>query len=124
MAGFYVNTGTIQRAFEQRRQFNAIEMEHACKIDLVFRKDRPFSRVEFDRRQSVDLPFGRQVAIVTPEDSILSKLEWARHSGESERQLRDAAGIVELNPKLDVGYIEQWATELGVLDLWQRISTH
>jgi hypothetical protein len=113
---------TVQRAFEQRRQFNAVEMQHACKIDLVFLKDRPFSRMEFGRRQPVDLPFGRQVAIVTAEDSILSKLEWARRSGESERQLRDAAGVVELNGSLDVDYIERWAMELGVLDLWKALK--
>jgi len=120
-AGFYVNTDAVRRAFDQRRQFNAIEMQHACKIDLVFLKDRPFSRTEFGRRQSVDLPFGRQVAIVSPEDSILSKLEWARRSGESERQLRDAAGVVELNPSIDIEYIEHWARELDVLDLWRRL---
>src|SRR5687767_972952 len=65
-------------ALEQRRQFNAIETQHACKIALIIRKDRPFSLEEFRRRHRVDLAFDHPVAIVTPEDAILSKLEWAR----------------------------------------------
>ena len=97
----------------------------ACKIDLIILKDRPFSREEFDRRQRVDLDFERGVAIVTPEDAILSKLEWARRSGDSERQLRDAAGVLELNPGIDRPYIERWAVVLGVKDLWETLAgTH
>lgn len=121
-SGFYVNPDSASRAFEHRRQFNAIEIASASKIDLVILKDRPFSHEEFQRRQLVDLALGR-VSIVSPEDSILSKLEWARRSGESERQLHDAAGVLEVNPSLDRLYIEKWATELGVLDLWQSLLT-
>ena len=58
---------------------------------------------------------------MTAEDAILSKLEWARQSGDSERQLRDAAGVLELNPTLDRQYIAKWANELGVTDLWHRL---
>jgi hypothetical protein len=112
-AGFYVNAEGAVLAFKERRQFNAIDTVNACKIDLIVRKDRPYSRLEFDRRQLVDLSFERSVAIVAPEDAILSKLEWARKSGDSERQLRDAAGVLELNASLDREYISRWATELG-----------
>ncbi len=59
---------------------------------------------------------------MSAEDAILSKLEWARQSGDSERQIRDAAGVLELNPTLDRAYIDRWAGELGVKDLWDQIS--
>jgi hypothetical protein len=121
-AGFYVNTEGAILAVKERRQFNVIDTKAACKIDLIVRKDRPYSRLEFDRRQFVDLSFERQIAIVAPEDAILSKLEWARKSGDSERQLRDAAGVLELNTSLDREYITRWAAELGVSDFWERIS--
>ena len=52
---------------------------------------------------------------------MLSKLEWARAGGDSERQLADAAGIVAVNRSLDRAYIEHWAAELRVLDLWRRL---
>lgn len=121
-AGFYVDPDGAREALRLRRQFNAIEMEHASKVDLIVKKDRPFSHEEFARRQVVDLPFKGGVALVSPEDAVLSKLEWARQSGESERQLRDAAGVLELNPSLDRPYVDRWAAALGVSDLWHRIA--
>jgi hypothetical protein len=119
-AGFYVERDGATRALRDRRQFNVIEMARATKIDLIVRKDRTFSVEEFGRRVQRDLPFAPATFIVTPEDSIVSKLEWARRSGESERQLRDVAGILELNPGLDREYIARWAGQLGVADLWER----
>jgi hypothetical protein len=121
--GFYVNPDGAREAFRLRHSFNAIDVEHASKIDLIVRKNRPFSHEELRRRQRVRVSFGEDVAIVTAEDAVLSKLEWARRSGDSERQLRDAAGVLELNPSIDRAYIERWASDLGVEDLWQRIST-
>lgn len=120
--GFYVDADAARAAVAQRRLFNVIDVEHACKIDLIVRKDRPFSREEFSRRQRVTLPFANDVAVVTPEDAVLSKLEWALLSGESERQLRDVAGILELNPGIDRAYIRRWVGPLGVGDLWTRVD--
>jgi hypothetical protein len=45
---------------------------------------------------------------------LLAKLEWAKRTG-SERQPRDAAGIVAVQgAALDRGWVERWAKELGV----------
>jgi hypothetical protein len=119
--GFYVDPDAARRALRDRTLFNVIETRHASKIDLIVRRDRPFSEEEFRRRMSVDLSFARDVAIVTPEDAILSKLEWARRAGDSERQLADAAGIVALNAALDHAYLDRWSRNLEVDDLWARI---
>ena len=119
---FYVSVEAARTALAERRQFNVIETTRATKLDVIIRKDRAFSREEFARRQRVSLPFASPVSIVTPEDAILSKLEWARRAGDSERQLRDAAGVLELNPALDRQYIDRWAVELGGLDLWRRLA--
>jgi hypothetical protein len=104
-------------ALREQTQFNAIETQYACKIDLIIRRDRPFSQAEFARRIAVDLSFAKAVSIVTPEDAILPKLELARRSGDSEKPLADAAGVLDLNPSIDREYIEHWAGELGVSDL-------
>lgn len=121
-AGFYINPDGAREAMRRRRAFNAIDATNGCKVDLIPRRDRAFSEEEFRRRIIVDLPVRPRTAVVTPEDAVVSKLEWARRAGDSERQLADAAGIVALNPALDRGYVERWASELGVLDLWQRIA--
>lgn len=121
-AGFYVDADGARRALGGRTQFNAIEMGHACRIDLIVRRDRPFSEAEFARRMTVDLTFARDVPIVTPEDAILSKLEWANQSGDSPRQLADAAAVLDLNPGVDRAYIERWALELGVDTPWAQVA--
>ncbi len=120
--GFFVDAERAQDALRRRLQFNVIETESACKIDLIIRKDRPFSREELARRLSASLWAETPVALASPEDTILSKLEWARKAGGSEKQLEDAAGVVAVNAALDRAYIERWAAELGVLDLWRQIE--
>src|SRR5262245_39801111 len=68
-AGFYVDPDRARDALARRRQFNAIEITSAFKLDLIIRKDRPFSREEFSRRQPVDLPGIPRVALASPEDT-------------------------------------------------------
>jgi hypothetical protein len=54
----------------------------------------------------------------------VSKLEWAHRAGGSEKQLADVRGIVEVHVKsLDRDYIAGWARELGVMALWERVSS-
>lgn len=116
-AGFYVDGAVAVEALSARSQFNAIAPD-ATKVDFIIRRDRPFSIEEFSRRRLADL-LGTPGYVAAPEDVVLSKLEWARETS-SDRQLEDAAGILALTP-VDVGYIERWATELGVEREWEAI---
>jgi hypothetical protein len=121
-AGFYVDGERARDALRRRFQFNAIDTRSAFKLDLIVRKDRPFSREEFGRRQAAELAPGVRVALSSPEDTILAKLEWAKKAGRSEKQIDDAAGVLAVNPGIDRAYVERWAGELGVLDLWREIA--
>jgi hypothetical protein len=119
-AGFYVDQGRARDAL-RRRQFNVIDPSSAFKLDLIIRKDRPFSREEFARRLRAALGESLEVVLATAEDTILSKLEWSKLGGGSERQLADVGGMIELKgADLDRDYIERWARVLGVLDLWRQ----
>jgi hypothetical protein len=87
------------------------------KIGFIVRKDRPFSIREFSRRKKIDI-LGVPLFAATPEDVLLAKLEWAR-LGESERQITDAAGIIEIQgAKLDIDYVERWVAALDIEDQW------
>jgi hypothetical protein len=102
-------------AFRRRSMFSVIDRRGIWKIDFIVRKVRPFSKREFDRRQQIEI-FDMPVYAATPEDVLLAKLEWAQ-LGESERQIRDAAGIIEIQgEKLDAEYVERWAAALDVED--------
>jgi hypothetical protein len=119
--GFSLDGERAKDALRRRRQFNAIEIETGWKIDLIIRKERPFSRTELARRTTSHLAGDAKVAIASPEDTILAKLEWARESGGSEKQLADVRGILEVSRHLDRSYMERWAAELGVADLLKAI---
>jgi hypothetical protein len=121
-SGFYVDASRAADALRRRLQFNAIDTRSGCKIDLIIRRDRPHSREELGRRRRVSLPGGSLVELASPEDTILSKLEWAKKAGGSEKQIQDAAGVLEVTDGVDRAYVEKWARELGVTDLWRRIS--
>jgi hypothetical protein len=120
--GHYVDAARARDALRRRSQFNLVDARSAFKIDVIVRKDRPFSREEIGRCRAVELAPGVRLALASPEDTILSKLEWARKAGRSQKQLDDAAGVLAVNPRLDRAYVEKWAAELGVLDLWREIS--
>lgn len=117
---WYVSSESAEEAWRSRGQFNVVLLESGWKVDLILRKDRAFSREEFSRRQSAEIA-GAEVHVATAEDTIIAKLEWAT-AGESERQLRDVAGVLELRGRdLDLRYIERWVEELGLREPWARV---
>jgi hypothetical protein len=118
---FYISPEAVDEAWRRRGQFNVVIMDLGWKIDLIIRKDRPFSLEEFRRRQRADIG-GVVVYVATAEDTVLSKLEWAA-AGESERQLRDVVGILQMQEgELDLGYITHWVEVLGVERLWRKVN--
>lgn len=118
---FYIDKELIAEAIAQRSSFNIIHRESFFKVDVFVPKSRPFVEEQLSRAQrqilSVEPPAEAMVA--TPEDTILSKLEWYRIGGEvSERQWRDVLGILEVQGgNLDLNYLRRWAKELKVSDL-------
>lgn len=119
-AEVYVSRESALDAFRERGMFNVVDSAAGWKADFVLMKDRPHSREEFERRRPA-LIGGQSVYVVSPEDSILSKLEWARISG-SERQLRDVRGILRVQGEsLDLGYLRRWAVDLEVADLLEKV---
>ncbi|MFK7766257.1 MAG: hypothetical protein AB8B55_03360, partial [Mariniblastus sp.] len=71
----------------------------------------------------VDLQSEFQVPIASPEDTILSKLEWYRLGNEvSERQWDDVVRVMKiLGNKVDQDYLEHYAIELAVSNLLQKL---
>ena len=120
--GYYVSSEAAQEAFQNRSMFNVIDYETGWKADFIIRKERPFSLKEFERRLRGTI-VGVRVFVVSPEDAILSKLEWSK-AGETESQFRDALGVAVVQwEKLDRPYLQKWARELDVEDLLQKLLT-
>lgn len=120
-AGFYVSQEAVREAVERESQFNAIEPDTGWKIDFIVRKSRPFSIAEFSRRRRAEV-LGLELSLATAEDLVIAKLEWAKLGG-SEIQLRDVQKIIQLRwDELDRSYLKQWITELGLGQLWDRVT--
>jgi hypothetical protein len=116
---YYVDRHTALEAYGNESLFNVIDMSSGWKIDFICRKSRPYSVTEFERRLSLDFA-GVPVFLATAEDSLLSKLEWAKLT-QSERQLDDAAGILRVQQAtLDLAYVERWVTSLNLTDQWNE----
>jgi hypothetical protein len=117
---FYASRDAALDAFDRQGMFNVIHLDSGFKVDLIVRKTRPFSREEFARRRVAEIA-GRPRWFATPEDVILSKLEWSR-LGNSERQYLDALNVARVQGEaLDRAYLRRWTAELGVGDLLERL---
>ena len=112
-AGYYVSPQEAFEAMKIRSMFNVIDNEFGWKADLIFRQDNPYQLSKFNRRKRVKLT-GIDLWILSPEDVILSKLDWAKDSG-SDLQFRDVFGVIKVQwDKLDWDYLRHWAKELNV----------
>lgn len=119
---WYADAETARDAQRRGEMFNVIDLTTGWKSDVIPLKAGAFARSEFQRRVEADV-LGTRVFLATAEDTLLAKLSWAQAAGGSERQLRDVAGIVAATgDALDRVYVERWAAELGVLDLWRRVD--
>ena len=98
--------------------YSIIHNDSVIKADFIIRKDEPYRRLEFKRRRYVPIQ-DHTIAVVAPEDLILSKLYWAKDS-ESELQQRDVRVLVDSIQDLDWPYLDRWAETLGVSALLER----
>lgn len=114
---YYFDVEAALEAYSQKSMFNILDMERGWKIDLIFQKPGAFHQQAFLRRTATQID-GIGVFALTPEDVIISKLEWAK-MGESSLQIEDVAGVLKVQQeKLDLPYIEKWVNELGLASQW------
>ena len=115
---YYVDLEAAREAHRDRSMFNVIDQSSGWKVDFILRKNRPFSREEFARRACVPL-LGVSMFVASPEDTIVSKLEWSKLAGGSERQRRDVAGVLSsTGDRIDLAYVERWVAELDLSEEW------
>lgn len=121
---FYIDTESIKKAIKHQSYFNLIHLKSMFKIDVYIFKREEFYKEEFKRRQKIAITSTpeRKAYIATPEDTILSKLEWFRKGEEvSDRQWDDILGILKVQKEhLDMNYLYDWASKLNLTDLLKK----
>ena len=119
---FYISAPMIDAAIANRSCFNIIYQPISFKVDVFISKGRPYDRAAMARARIESLDYGDDklpVALASPEDIVLSKLEWFRLGDEvSERQWLDVQGVLKVQEgALDLEYLRHWAREINVADL-------
>ena len=121
---FFTDEQMIQNSVSKGISFNIVHKETVFKVDIFPSKARSFDRSQFERRVAYTLSdeSKQKAYIASPEDNILSKLEWYRMGGEvSDRQWQDVLNVLKIQGDgIDKAYLEIWAVELGVPDLLSR----
>jgi hypothetical protein len=121
---FYLDEEMIADAIRRNSSFNIIHRETMFKVDVFIPRPRPFLQAQLARAQRQVFTFETEVSakFASPEDTILSKLEWYRLGGEtSDRQWRDILGVLKTRAgEIELDYLRTWAGELNVSDLLER----
>jgi hypothetical protein len=116
--GYNFDLELALEALRHTSMFNVFDLVRGWKVDFIFQKPSAFHVEALRRRTYADVE-GVPLAIITPEDLIVAKLEWAK-AGSSWRQIEDVAGILKVRSRsLDRAYIEKWVRELGLASQWE-----
>jgi hypothetical protein len=121
LPNFYLDADLIGEAIAYRSQFNLLDNRSGDKVDFWILTEEPFDQARFARRY-VQAFRGQSIFVSRADDTILMKLRWLQLAGGSEKQFGDALSVYEIQRALiDLDYMDHWARELGVVELWERV---
>ena len=104
-------------ALARKSLFNIVDYASLWKVDFIIKQPTPFDASRFARRGIVEIA-GVQLYTATAEDILITKLWWAK-LGESERQINDAVGIIQVQgDQLDFAYVDRWVAVLELNAQW------
>jgi hypothetical protein len=108
---YYLNPATVRQEVKRTGMFNIIDYESGFKIDFIVRKNTNYRLLEFQRRKKEKIN-DVEVWMVSPEDLIISKLEWIQLL-QSDKQMEDIRNLRSL-PGIDLDYIKNWCKKLNL----------
>jgi hypothetical protein len=119
---FYVSQTAALAAVRNKTQFNLIHPTSGLKVDLIVPQSSPFNESRFSRARRLQPAEDFSALFASPEDAIIKKMDYYREGG-SEKHIRDITGVLKASQtSIDLSYIEQWSSQLGLGDLWATIK--
>ncbi len=119
---YYLDEGAVRSAIRDESMFNLIVPADDDKVDFWILKRAGHDKTRFARRQRRMFD-GVPLMVTSAEDTILSKLEWSRLCGGSEKQHFDCVRVYEVQlPNLDLAYLEDAARSLDLIEQLKRVQ--
>lgn len=107
--GYYIHEGSVRTETARKGMFNIIDNKTGLKVDFIIKKHTEYRLHEFNRRVKKNIG-DIEAFIVSPEDLIISKLEWIQVL-YSDRQISDIKSLLAL-PYIDIDYLKEWCNKL------------
>lgn len=121
---WYVDESSVREAVSRRGSFNVIRLRGMVKVDVFVPPEEGLHRSKWSRirREILDPRSDRRIAITSPEDILLQKLDWYRQGDEvSEQQWRDVTALLRIQgDRLDHTYLDAWAGRMNLVELLGR----
>ena len=115
---YLISEDEILFSFTHNSMFNIFHRKSFIKIDLIIQKRTEYSNVAFKRRR-FEKSDTFEGYIISPEDLIISKVDWAKES-LSEMQKNDIKSVIN-NTALDLEYLNYWLNELNLTKIFNKL---
>lgn len=107
----YADANMAREAIQQGGEFNFIDPNTGIKVDFWSKKESPNSPREFERKKTKKIS-EQKIHFISPEDLILSKLQWYKLS-PLEKHMEDIESILKISGDiLDKEYLAHWIEKL------------
>ncbi len=114
---YYIDPAMVHEAVRNNSMFNAMDLKTSFTIDFHIGESIPG---ELSRAQMTEFAGGIVVSTLSPEDAILSKLQWIQKG--SHRSRSDVIGMFKQQKNLNWAFLESMADQLNVADLLMELK--
>lgn len=116
---FFLDHDVIKDSVKQKMMFNIFDKETLFKIDFIIKLNNEYEDLKFQRKIKMKIN-EIELNVISIEDLVLSKLNWARES-ESETQLNDIRQLLKNNNSIDKQYIDGWINKLVLNEIYSKL---
>lgn len=107
-----INVELVKQCILGKKMFHVFNTSTLFRVDMIPLKPENYEQVKFNNR--IEIKFqDHSFHVISPEDLIISKLQWSKSIGGSELHLKDCESVYKLNLKnLKTDYLNTWTVDL------------
>lgn len=114
---FFIDENMIRESLKTGMMFNIFNKKNFFKIDFILKSKDEYENLKFERRIRLRIN-GLEVSVISIEDLIISKLNWAKDS-YSEMQIKDIRELMK--NEFDEQYVKKWISKLNLNEVYSKI---